>query len=234
MSVNNKSHPVIILKLWPDFINANPNSPLPIYSDGTYGATDPLTTAENAYRILMTSGTSVYNRNSFKSDFELNQKLDFITKGLDLKARFSFDNYYSSKGRDINDDGAYISKRWDNIANEWVYTMPSVTTGFDFVPTPLTYTNEYIDVSAANQTLRNFYYELGLSYNRIYKEHHFGALALVSRENFVTGSNWPNKREDWVGRITYDYGGKYLLEANGAYNGSAKFGPEYRFDFFPR
>jgi len=220
-------------KIMAGLVNANPNSPLPIYSDGTYGATDPLTTAENAYRVLMTSGTSTYNRNSLKSDFELIQKLDLITKGLNLKVRFSFDNYYSSNGRDINDDGAYISKLWDNIANDWVYTMPSTNTGFDFVPTPLTYTNEYIDISSANQTLRNFYYELGFSYNRTYKAHRFGALALVSRENFVTGSNWPNKREDWVGRVTYDYGGKYLLEVNGAYNGSAKFGPEYRFDFFP-
>jgi hypothetical protein len=43
----------------------------------------------------------------------------------------------------------------------------------------------------------------------------------------------PQKREDWVGRITYDYDDRYFFETNGAYNGTEKFGPEYRFDFFP-
>jgi TonB-linked SusC/RagA family outer membrane protein len=214
-------------------VNANPNSPLPIYSDGVYGATDPITTKLNAYKELMSWGTNVYNRNSFKSDFELKQKLGFLAEGLDFKARFSFDNYYSSKGREIIDDGGYVSKYWDNIINEWVYSYPDTRTGFEFVPTPLEYRDEYIDGGAAQQTLRNFYYEAGFTYNRKFHSHRVGALALFSRENFVTGSRWPNKREDWVGRVTYDYEGKYLFEFNGAYNGSAKFGPEYRFDFFP-
>jgi len=87
-----------------------------------------------------------------------------------------------------------------------------VSTGFEFVPSPLSYNNEYIDAVSAQQTLRNYYYEIGLSYDRTFKSHHVGVLAQMSRENFVTGSNWPNKREDWVGRITYDYEGKYLFE----------------------
>jgi len=68
-------------KIMAGLVNANPNSPLPIYSDGVYGATDPISTAENAYKVLMTSGTDVYNRNSFESDFELKQQLDFLQKG---------------------------------------------------------------------------------------------------------------------------------------------------------
>ena len=55
----------------------------------------------------------------------------------------------------------------------------------------------------------------------------------LAGEQSETGSNWPRKREDWVGRITYDYDQRYFLEINGAYNGSEKFGPDYRFDFFP-
>jgi TonB-linked SusC/RagA family outer membrane protein len=58
-------------------------------------------------------------------------------------------------------------------------------------------------------------------------------MAMFSRDQSETGSNWPHKREDWVGRITYDYNQRYFIEMNGAYNGSEKFGPENRFDFFP-
>ncbi len=40
-------------------------------------------------------------------------------------------------------------------------------------------------------------------------------------------------REDWVSRVTYNYDLRYFAEFNGAYNGSEKFGPNYRFAFFP-
>ena len=44
---------------------------------------------------------------------------------------------------------------------------------------------------------------------------------------------FPRYREDWVGRVTYGYDNRYLFEANGAYNGSERFGKGYRFGFFP-
>jgi hypothetical protein len=44
---------------------------------------------------------------------------------------------------------------------------------------------------------------------------------------------FPRYREDWVGRVTYNYNGRYLFETNGAYNGSEKFAKKYRFGFFP-
>ena len=58
-------------------------------------------------------------------------------------------------------------------------------------------------------------------------------MALFSRFQSEKGSGWPKKEESWVGRVTYDYDLRYFIEMNGAYNGSEKFGPDYRFDFFP-
>jgi TonB-linked SusC/RagA family outer membrane protein len=55
----------------------------------------------------------------------------------------------------------------------------------------------------------------------------------MNREKYTQGSAFPNYREDWVGRVTYNYDGRYLFETNGAYNGSEKFAPKYRFGFFP-
>ena len=59
------------------------------------------------------------------------------------------------------------------------------------------------------------------------------ALALFSRLKEAQGSVFSIFREDWVFRLTYNYNLRYFFEANGAYNGSEKFGPGYRFDFFP-
>ncbi len=37
----------------------------------------------------------------------------------------------------------------------------------------------------------------------------------------------------WFGRINYAYKNKYLLEANGRYDGSSKFPPNHKYGFFP-
>ena len=219
---------------WPSLYRYAPNTPLPIYSDGMFGADDKDVLnymGNNMYFDLLTGGTSVEKRTALTSDFDLEQKLDFITKGLSARGRFSFDNYFTSEGSNITDPSGYVTKRFDVQSDSWVYIIPlSGSNGFDFYPEPLGYT---LESSRSSATRRNTYYELALNYRRTFGKHSVEALALFSREQNATGSNWPSKREDWVGRVKYEYEAKYLLEVNGAYNGSEKFGPEYKFDFFP-
>ena len=226
-----------IFNMWYSVYKYSPSSALPVYSDGTYGMDDATSDrlGNNGYFYMMTNGTKVTNRTSITTDFELQQKLDFITKGLSFKGRFSFDNYFTSLGQQISDDLAnYQRKIWDKENGVWKYDVPATgNDGFDFYPDPLGYTTEYLNETTANQTRRNMYYEMSLSYNRRFGVHNVGALALFSRQEYATGSVWPSKREDWVGRVTYDYDGKYLAEVNAAYNGSEKFGPGHKFDFFP-
>ena len=102
--------------------------------------------------------------------------------------------------------------------------------GFGWIDRPVIYTAES---GAANRTRRNLYYEIRLNYARTFGRHDLTGTAVFSRQEEVRGSNWPRKREDWVGRVTYNYDRRYFLEVNGAYNGSEKFGPGYKFDLFP-
>jgi TonB-linked SusC/RagA family outer membrane protein len=76
-------------------------------------------------------------------------------------------------------------------------------------------------------------YQFQLNYARRFDLHNVTAMGVFKREEYARGSMFPNYREDWVFRTTYDYDSRYLFEANGAYNGSEQFGPGYRFDFFP-
>jgi TonB-linked SusC/RagA family outer membrane protein len=206
---------------------------VPRYSDGSYGS-DELSSERfgiNSFREVNTNGSKTNTRTSIISDFELNQKLDFITKGLSFRGRFSFDNYFATTGRNITDNYTYITKRYDIPTEAWQYNVPTLAGhGFDQFPSPLGYTSE---TPNGGSTKRNLYYETSINYSRKFGKHNVGAMALFSRERFATGSSFPSMREDWVGRVTYDYDGRYLLEVNGAYNGSEKFGPEYKFDFFP-
>jgi hypothetical protein len=214
-----------IHQMWYGVYKYNPNTPLPVYADGTFGDDDPNTdrVGLNSYYFLLAGGAKVEKRTALTSDFELEQKLDVITKGLSFKGRFSFDNYFNSEGRNVNDPSGYVRKRYDLSTDNWIYTVPpSGKDGFDYVAAPLSYTNEEIK---AGKTRRLTYYEFALNYKRSFGKHNIGGLALFSRQEGATGSNWLSKREDWVGRLTYDFDGKYLFETNGAYNGSENLAP---------
>jgi TonB-linked SusC/RagA family outer membrane protein len=102
--------------------------------------------------------------------------------------------------------------------------------GFGWLEQPVDYSSES---GSANSTRRNVYYETRMNYARTFGLHDVVGTLVFSRQEEVRGSNWPRKREDWIGRATYNYDRRYFLEVNGAYNGSEKFGPGYKFDLFP-
>ena len=97
----------------------------------------------------------------------------------------------------------------------------------------------------AHKTLwndHNFSLTLGTQYEfKEYKE--FGVKATDIQEGLevVNGtgdvtiaynSKYQNSILSYFGRFNYDYLGRYLLEFNGRYDGSSKFLPENRWDFF--
>jgi TonB-linked SusC/RagA family outer membrane protein len=229
-------------------------TPVLIYEDGMYGAEDGRFHSPNPFYDLNMKGKRTYPRTILNMDYSLTQKLDFITQGLSFSGKTAFDNTFRNGGKSVNDVGLttktiskdfylnggyydYSTKTYmldGSPANmdDWTsYVEPSAgREGFGWVKTPNTYDGEVVTLGSAE---RGLYYELQLQYNRSFNEHSVTAMGMFSRNQVEVGSNWPRKREDWVGRITYDYDQRYLFETNGAYNGSEKFGPDYRFDFFP-
>lgn len=227
--------------------------PILVYEDGVYGAQDGRFQAANPYFNLNFMGTRTEPRTMINMDYTLDQELDFITEGLSLAGKLAYDNTFRNSGRSIRDDGyarktirkdfyleggyyddeteTYMLNGEPANMNDWtVYDIPTSTEGFGWSKEPNRYGDESVSVGNSERT---FYYELALRYNRSFDKHSITGLAMFSRFQSERGSNWPKKREDWVGRLTYDYDSRYLFEVNGAYNGSEKFGPDYRFDFFP-
>ena len=47
------------------------------------------------------------------------------------------------------------------------------------------------------------------------------------------GNSWQEGRIGYVGRVDYDYAGRYLVEFSFRYDGSSKFAKEKRWGFFP-
>jgi len=221
-----------------------------VYSDGVWGEYNLDERFSNRLIDANFTGYSQTKTTEVNTDFQLLQELDFITKGLSAKAKLSYDIRGITDGPNLVDNGIqakYIAKE---IMNEiepgmtqdeikaieakyttWLYPPNYANpSGFDFVANPYTYSAE---VAQPNRVFRSLNYELSLNYNREFKKHNVGGLFLMSRNERATGSIFPNYREDWVGRATYSYDNRYLLEFNGAYNGSEKFAKENRFGFFP-
>jgi TonB-linked SusC/RagA family outer membrane protein len=202
----------------------------PRYPDGAYGDPNGVNIFQNSVLNLSDGGYQTFTNFQVNSDFILKQKLDFIAKGLSLKGRFSLDNNMRSL-QTLSEDGSVIEKRYDRITGEEIIDIPEGVNGFDYVRDPWTQTASNVE---EGQRERRMVYDFSLNYNQTFAEKHdFTALFLFRRQQSAKGSAFPRFREDWVGRVTYNYDSRYFIDVNGAYNGSEKFGPDFRFDLFP-
>ena len=84
---------------------------------------------------------------------------------------------------------------------------------------------------------RYLYMEAGLDYNRSFGDHNLTGLMLYNQNKnyYPSGaySNIPSANVGLVGRVTYNYSRRYMLEVNVGYNGSENFAPERRYGWFP-
>lgn len=231
--------------LYSSIYNLAPSLFYPIYPDGTYGRTvvENYELANPAV-LLSAKGATKSHRIQVNTDFVLSQKLDFITEGLSMKGSFSYDNNF--RGTDGIGEGGpdggdnVIYKVYLSDGTEQIIA-PDGTNQFDYVVQSWTREGIYLSDS---QTTSRLFYQLSLNYDKTFAEKHtVGLLALMNREEYRDVQEYyedgslvpraPKYREDWVARMVYNYDNRYFLDVNGAYNGSEKFGPGYKFDLFP-
>lgn len=183
--------------------------------------------------MLALSGTEYITTSRITTDFTLEQDLKFLTKGLNVRGTISLDNTFVEGGRGINDANNSTQSKWidPNTGLPTYQIAFDGTNRFDFVE-GINWTTGAGQVRDWS-TYRRLFYQLQLNYaTTIAKNHNITAMGLFNRNQTGTGSMIPSYREDWVFRTTYNYKNKYMLEYNGAYTGSEKFGPDNRFAFF--
>ena len=220
-------------QLWQAAYSAPHDTFLPQYSDGAWGYFPKDTQGSpNSVTNLALSGEQSTTTTRINTDFTLEQDLSFITKGLKASALVSWDNVFVEANRGINDlNHAAQYKYIDPITGEVTYKeKPAGNNNFDFVETKAWKT----DAGALNNNLtqRNLFYQAQLYWGRKFGKHDVTAMGVFNRSERATGSEFTNYREDWAFRTTYNYADRYMLEYNGAYNGSEKFSKDNRFAFF--
>ena len=233
-----------------------PTNLFPIkYSDGEWGA--DLQGDGNIVAQMNNQGQRSYKSFQGFYDFILKQDLDMITKGLSVKATVSY-NTYSERQSSIFrarmygiDDSAASKNGIIRYYREYDYSSPIVNAD-GTIDYPMVREERFPDwqveeerpVGASNDNFRNYgrklYYEVALNYQRSFNDHNVTALAVFNRKitDSTDSSNnskmsFASYEEDWVGRVTYNWKERYLMEVNAAYTGSEKFAPGKRFGFFP-
>jgi TonB-linked SusC/RagA family outer membrane protein len=215
---------------WPIF---EPKTPDGKIASTNYGLT--------AYLDRDLTGYIKNQRNIYEGALTINYKIPFI-RGLSINIKAARDMYYQ-------DQKQWLKKYYTYTWNETTQTSTQVgSRGTD----QLILDNWKSSASRIQSSL---------NYERMFaKSHNVKVLLLyevsegqaanfgASRTNYVVPidqifagpdlgkSNWggasDDGRESYVGRVNYDYSGKYLLEYSFRYDGSAKFPPDKRWGYF--
>jgi len=219
---------------WIAAYSTPPDIYLPQYSDGAWGYDAPSGGGEgNAIRNLAISGVQYLTNTQLQTNFSLEQELDMLVKGLKFNGTIGLDNTFVERNRGVNDLYNDPQEKYiDPATGITTYRQTfDANTGFNY--------QQGIRWNAApgevddNSSFRRLFYQAQLNYSTTIEDiHAFTAMGLFNRNEFASGSVLPFYREDWVFRTTYGYDNRYLIEYNGAYNGSERFGPENRFAFF--
>jgi len=221
-----------------------------MYSDGNWGDDEE----KNPVANMNLGGAKL--RKTFQGwyDASLEQKLDFITKGLKVAAKVSYSSS-STTNTDIYRGGGSADQALKSIVRYhrvYDYANPVVNTDgtitYPMIEDKRLPTSESVPLppgvtmwDGLDAYTRRFYYEFSVAYNRSFNDHNVSALALVNRkiyderytENNTQYMRFPNYNEDWVGRVTYNWKERYLTEMNISYTGSEKFARGERFGLFP-
>ena len=177
----------------------------------------------NPYAYMLSSFKE-YNENTLNTSLKINQKLDFVTKGLSVQAMVNWKNWASSSyNRTIEPYYYGIKGGSYNPSNPTDYEIERLgTSGTDYLKTS--------DISKASD--QTFYLDARVNYDRQFNLHHVtGMLMYMQRE--YRSSVLPERNQGFSGRFTYDYGQRYLVELNFGYNGTARLAKKERFEFFP-
>ncbi len=167
-------------------------------------------------------GTRVDESNTLESTFNLNYKMDYLTKGLSFKTVFGYDSYFTTTIRRNANWAAYIIDRVTKVV-----TLSADRTRDE----PL----GGLGVSYGGNINSNL--QAGFNYDRSFSRHNVTALALFTRQLLKesgSGLSAPPKASPGVvGRVSYNYDKRYFVELNAAYNGSENFAPGLQYGFFP-
>lgn len=204
----------------------------PVYNpDGSYGYADPdrmvpVNSANNIVGRIAYGGYSRERQNLLNFNLSGTQKLDVVTTGLSLRGAISARNVHAVQRQ--------LTRR----------DFPS----FFYNPQDGSYTPRDISVNRVlpwetsydeGNPFQQVNLQANLSYQRTFGYHDIHGLLLFNQTSRTAPSSdelnnyIPDNFRGYTARISYNYRGRYIVEANAAYNGTDKFVSANRYGLFP-
>ena len=182
--------------------------------DGSYGANTAMG-VENILAVLSDWGYTRRADNILESTVRLNQKLDFITKGLSVMGMVSFNSYYESGTKVYYNPPTFVYKADGSYAAGVEEAVPSISN----------------QAGAGHRWRTNI--EVGANYNRKFGKHAVTGMMIYTQTQEFANVDDPVAFLGYSGRATYAFRDTYLAEVNVAYNGSDQFDKDHRYAWFP-
>lgn len=216
--------------IWTALMGYNPITSPQVYSNGllpSYGNEDQ----PGRYNPWVQATKTGYQENwtnNIQTNVSLEQKLDFITKGLRFVGRFGYDTNNSSSIKRYERPAMYRAKKQRNADGT-----------LDF--TEVTKATPDIEQSTSSGGSRRESFEWELHYNRGFKAHHVGGVLKYTQSSKVQtvgiGGDVKNgiarRNQGLAGRFNYNWNYRYFVNFNFGYTGSENFHKDHRFGFFP-
>lgn len=223
---------------WPGFtsddifrrIASYPTHIIPMYySDGSASDYAQLSfnVEDQPYNMINNSGYSKGWDATLQSKVLLEQKLDFLLKGLYVKGIISFDADFSSVLSRHKEPESYYATGRDAVTNELIKT--SIRPGSELADP--TYNN--------SSGSKKIYIEGSINYQNTFNEKHdvTGMILYMQKEtqyqNYGGLQALPYRKQSVVSRFTYGYDGRYMIEASMGMTGSENFAAGHRWGIFP-
>jgi TonB-linked SusC/RagA family outer membrane protein len=164
------------------------------------------------------------------AQFELEQKLDFLLKGLSLRGMFNTSRYSYFDVQRFYTPFYYTISMYDKKTDTYTLRPLNELSG-----------KEYLDYSEGQKNVNSSMYgEASLSWNGTFDDKHEVSLMTVFTMRDYLAANagdlqksLPTRNVNLAGRATYAFNSRYFFEFNFGYNGSERFAAKERFGFFP-
>lgn len=177
----------------------------------------------NPFAVITQTGYTKQYYTTLVNNISAKWDLSSVVKGLFVTGLAAYDVVDITQ--DVRQKMPALFNYTKNTAGQDVYTNVSTETPLGF------YT--------LNENYKTVYVQTAINYARAFGKHNVTGLIAAERREFTNVNagnsitNLPERRQGLIGRLTYGFDSRYLLELNAGYNGSENFPHGKQYGFFP-
>lgn len=226
-SLKKQNKPGLDTNIWELLTGQTPVSIPVMYSNGrvpAYGTGNQT----NPWVAVNQTGYREWWENKIQTNVTLEQKLDFITKGLSFVGRFGYDTNNSTKNNRVKWPEQWKAEQQRDANGELVMKRVSE--------------EQQMKMSSESGGDRLENLEAELHYDRTFADcHHLGGTLkyFQKQKNFTVGvgedmiKGIAERNHGLAGRFTYSYAYRYFVDFNFGYNGTENLAKGHQYGFFP-